>query len=766
MELKINNFRGVNNWSGVFNSGLTLLKGSSGCGKSTILEAIRWCLYGQLRQVFPFNGNKKTVVILIINDITIARRKNPDNVIWERDNLKLESTIAQEQINNYFGSKAIWQNSAYINQNERITLLAGSQVDKLELIKELVFQGDKEKSENIFNKFKSKSTELDKDNEKYNYMLDKLKKDMDDYKEQNQEKLDKIKKDFYTSKLYKSKDILVNKEKELETIIRENEEQKVINNLIIDYQKIKDDNEKELDKYPKDLNQQKFYNWQQYLTLKEKLLNITFDENLVIEEDLDTLVNLCAINNNNKLILGKYNLIEENILNEKNKINQQIENFYKYESYEKDFKLYQNYKTKLDKCTDYINQLEQIKIKIDKLWQNILTTLHLEITDFNQLTTVKIKELLDTKKTNFLTCPGCDKHLVIKNNNLEFFNKLDDSIDIDKITKNLDKIIFYHNNLNEAKNQVKILTENEIIEPDVIENPRVDDFNTLKKKQLDVNNYKKVNIDKVNEKIKKLKLLQLREEYQTEIENLYLPFFDDYSINGENYFTSFVRIKNNYTNADNYLKKYKTKEIIDIESKEKLLVRVKDNLAIIKEQEELHTYGERLKKYKNDYNQEKNKFDKSLKEIKYCNKIMKIIKNSENESFEEFLSYFNVLVNDILTIVFDNCHINLKSFKEDSKNKITKAYLDLHIYIDGHKYENWNSLSGGEKDRISLAITIALNYIKQNKFLLLDECMASLDGVNREKCLKALKKYLGNQIVVNICHETIEGYYDNIITDL
>jgi len=60
-------------------------------------------------------------------------------------------------------------------------------------------------------------------------------------------------------------------------------------------------------------------------------------------------------------------------------------------------------------------------------------------------------------------------------------------------------------------------------------------------------------------------------------------------------------------------------------------------------------------------------------------------------------------------------------------------------------------------------MTLAFNYLKTNKLLLLDECMASLDVDNRAKCLKAIKKYAKDKIVINICHETIEGFYDEII---
>ena len=126
MEIKVNNFRSLSNGHYTFQNGFTLLKGESGCGKSTLLEAIRWCLYGQIRQVLPFSGKKDTWVEIKIKDITIIRKKNPESLLFQQSGLELKGQVAQEQINLHFGSKQLWQNSTYINQNERILLLAGS----------------------------------------------------------------------------------------------------------------------------------------------------------------------------------------------------------------------------------------------------------------------------------------------------------------------------------------------------------------------------------------------------------------------------------------------------------------------------------------------------------------------------------------------------------------------------------------------------------------------------------------------------------------
>ena len=42
-----------------------------------------------------------------------------------------------------------------------------------------------------------------------------------------------------------------------------------------------------------------------------------------------------------------------------------------------------------------------------------------------------------------------------------------------------------------------------------------------------------------------------------------------------------------------------------------------------------------------------------------------------------------------LETLFDNCHLEMKAFKESANSKL-KAYIDFHIYLDGHKYENWH----------------------------------------------------------------------------
>ena len=247
------------------------------------------------------------------------------------------------------------------------------------------------------------------------------------------------------------------------------------------------------------------------------------------------------------------------------------------------------------------------------------------------------------------------------------------------------------------------------------------------------------------------------------IDKFYETFFDEYIIDEENYFSNFITLKNNINECKKYISKHENKEILDLQKEEKLIIRIQEKLAIIKEQEDIYLIKKNIDKYEKRYQEEEKKYNQSNQEIKLCQKIIKLIQHSENESFTHFINHFNILTNQILAILFDNCYIKIKAFKENDKTKTIKAQLDFNIYIDGNKYDNWHVLSGGEKDRISIAMTLAFNYLKANKILFLDECMASLDVNNRAKCIKAIKTYAKDKIVINICHETIEGFYDEII---
>jgi DNA repair exonuclease SbcCD ATPase subunit len=134
------------------NSRLTLLKGHSGAGKSTVLESIRWCLFGSLRNIYPSGfiptATNKTFVSLEINGIKVTRSQSPESLIvnipdYEKnENITITQDVAQKYLDSMFGNKEVWQASSFIRQNERCPLMTANNSERMSLLNEILFGTD------------------------------------------------------------------------------------------------------------------------------------------------------------------------------------------------------------------------------------------------------------------------------------------------------------------------------------------------------------------------------------------------------------------------------------------------------------------------------------------------------------------------------------------------------------------------------------------------------------------------------------------------
>lgn len=111
-KIKIRNFKGILEKKLDFSTGKNILQGENGVGKTTVLDAITWCLFGKnfadekLFKIKPIiNGEEKqnltTSVELIVNDITIER-------IWENDKttIKVDGTrFGNREFSDYLREK-------------------------------------------------------------------------------------------------------------------------------------------------------------------------------------------------------------------------------------------------------------------------------------------------------------------------------------------------------------------------------------------------------------------------------------------------------------------------------------------------------------------------------------------------------------------------------------------------------------------------------------------------------------------------------------
>lgn len=141
LTVKIKNFR---KWEDVsFDiplKGITLLKGSSGSGKSTILSAIHWALFGTLRRISPIGDEKaSTEVSLIFPQFRVTRKNKPSQIYCATDQQCWEGAVAQSMINSYFGCEEVWQSSCYIAQGQRNFFLTSSNANRMDFLNSIAF---------------------------------------------------------------------------------------------------------------------------------------------------------------------------------------------------------------------------------------------------------------------------------------------------------------------------------------------------------------------------------------------------------------------------------------------------------------------------------------------------------------------------------------------------------------------------------------------------------------------------------------------------
>lgn len=136
MKIVLKNFRCYENREFDFgDSGLTLLSGQSGAGKSTILMAIKYAITGEGRKLVS-HGKTSCSVELSINDMKIKRTSRPNRLVL---NDMYEDDAAQAIIDKEFGK--VFDSVSYISQNTRDSFVSMSPSEKLEFLERFALDG-------------------------------------------------------------------------------------------------------------------------------------------------------------------------------------------------------------------------------------------------------------------------------------------------------------------------------------------------------------------------------------------------------------------------------------------------------------------------------------------------------------------------------------------------------------------------------------------------------------------------------------------------
>lgn len=163
MRLELTNFRCHSALNIDFKEdSITLLAGQPGQGKSTIIEAIVWVLYGSMQNIAHYlaSKNSQTIVTLELDNIPglgkniiINRQNHPNRLTLtigksltnELNQQEYEDAIAQSIIDAHFGNKEMFKFNSYIVQGGECAILKGSKKERLQLIESLSFREENPK---------------------------------------------------------------------------------------------------------------------------------------------------------------------------------------------------------------------------------------------------------------------------------------------------------------------------------------------------------------------------------------------------------------------------------------------------------------------------------------------------------------------------------------------------------------------------------------------------------------------------------------------
>lgn len=141
-----------------------------------------------------------------------------------------------------------------------------------------------------------------------------------------------------------------------------------------------------------------------------------------------------------------------------------------------------------------------------------------------------------------------------------------------------------------------------------------------------------------------------------------------------------------------------------------------------------------------------------------------LAKNKEAGTLKAVVSSINEALAEICPSIFeDDIYLQLNLFTEKGKTE-SKPKVNFSATYKGATMDSISQFSGGEGDRASIAVTLALSSLSGCPFILLDESLGGLDSITKDKVVSVLTEGTINKSVILIMQEGVEGYYDHVIS--
>lgn len=711
-------------------NGVVLIKGISGSGKTTLFKAIEWVMYGTTKKITPHHTpSAKTSVTLQTDEFFVIRTKNPNHLIFKFNNIEYKEQSAQEKINQLYGSYDIWLSSVYVPQLSHNYFLITSNANRMEMLNQISFQNENpteiiQKMNQIYEKHKTLlDVKLDlyhqhlKDFEPYDInLLDKHLSD--DQVDVYNKRLDVLQVTFdNTSKVKKENDIArairQNKLAELQQYQSQLPDMHcMINHDLNQCMTILDQLKK--------LNQYKHID--HHMSLSVSLSDTDYN---------DAVKNEIQYNYNDKILSvlslpHDQNIIDQYILNHQHILD----------------------------CQDYLNlhqELKQLEVVPEYQKNPNIDHLRAQILQAH----VNLENLKNVK-----TCPHCHQSILIQNNQLiksdvivDYDMDIDDIKTKEQTLRHMQRIDdqhcqsyhIYKSTHDRLINKLQHLTSCDVTSwdgnvPLLSKSDKQKMIQSIEQlKTITIVSLPLIPSTMMKQILEKQKLLSIIPiEYQT--------------LNVEQ-FERYIFIKHHIdtlTHDMNHIK-------IDDDNFDIQLANIKCDMDIINNQLSVHQKAKEVNEKYNILSREREELIELTNKVNQLEKLKTHAVQLECHMLENVIHTMNNNMEQICQTLF------VHDIRIDLNLVITKKpQVHFSILYKGGQYDSITELSGGEADRTSLSLTMALHCLSSYPLIMFDESLKSLDPELKHAVIKTLKEYIHSTVLI-IDHDGLESIVDHII---
>lgn len=752
---------------------MTLINGPSGAGKTSILEAFMFVLYNTVKKPSKF-GTKKCSVWLFVGDFVAYRQHAPKLLkVWNAGEFIQEE--AQQQINARFGIKEVFTAASYMPQGMLSPFLGSNDSVKLEIIREIAFRGGEGA----------------------------------DLKEPISLKLEELKKRVIgiTAQLELSVETIKRFDRENPSIVsieKPNDTREAVNKAKVIRAQIEDIESRIEEAIRAEtgismFNSQIQESEELMSSLKEKIEAID-KESLDAElEDIELKLSEISkgeIDGEKMAAIQKYKIWEdlqrrnnerlESLQLKIGKISDELVQFFKLESI--DIAHVRELSVKLSgvrqKLTESSILLEQIGCKTLEEAEEKLEEARVAMNEALAAEKEVTEKIALARLSNKMKCPHCNNGVIMSSDgrSLEKYASKSQGlsamigggkeVEVPYIDVSYQDGIEASRSATEAREAfakietvVQTAREKSSIDSDINPSEAVKKIDVLERyirldsdiedllKQIEeskVNPPENIDIKESNAEEKKA-----LEERRDEIRDTFVLYAKLQS--------SYESAKSKYSNFSSMLESLSVKTSSDELKKEKALLSQKVDLLLhLSSSSDL---AARRSVLQNTMNEKAIEVKRIVKEKEACERLLKLAGKAERLFLQDIVDKINAIISQCLQNLFPDSAISVElstttPFK--TKSGIRQRF-NLKVFYNNTEYSSPNQLSGGERARVSLAITIALNKISGSPFLFLDETLSSLDTELKSEAAALLKKLSETKTCIVISHEETEGLYDNVL---